>query len=129
MIRYANGDYAEPGPVCSCGRGLPTLRRIHGRERNLVRFPDGTRVWPTIGDENFSVVAPITQYQIVQESLESIEMRLVTERALSKAEEDLIREKLRSALRYPFAIRFSYFEGRLPLGPSGKFEEFMCKVF
>ncbi len=31
MIRYEIADHAEVGPLCPCGRGLPTLRRILGR--------------------------------------------------------------------------------------------------
>jgi len=25
-------------------------------------------------------------------------------------------------------LRFAYFEGRIPTGPTGKFEEFVCNV-
>ena len=49
LVRYAIGDQAEMGPACPCGRGLPTLRRIIGRDRNLVLMPDGSRRWPLIG--------------------------------------------------------------------------------
>ncbi|TFG81265.1 MAG: phenylacetate--CoA ligase family protein, partial [Chromatiales bacterium] len=41
LIRYRLGDYAEFGDPCPCGRGLPVLRRIHGRQRNMLRLPDG----------------------------------------------------------------------------------------
>ena len=37
-------DYAEAGGPCPCGRGLPTVKRFLGRERNLLRLPDGTRI-------------------------------------------------------------------------------------
>ncbi|MEO6609789.1 MAG: AMP-binding protein, partial [Aestuariivirga sp.] len=48
IFRYDIGDYAEQGDGCLCGRGLPTLNRIMGRERNLVMKPDGTRNWPLV---------------------------------------------------------------------------------
>lgn len=41
LLRYELGDFAEVGPPCRCGRGLPVLRRILGRMRNRVRLPDG----------------------------------------------------------------------------------------
>jgi phenylacetate-CoA ligase len=50
LIRYEIGDYAEVGAACSCGRGLPVLKRIMGRYRNLLTLPDGTRAgrdWAT----------------------------------------------------------------------------------
>ena len=46
VVRYALGDMAEASGPCPCGRGLPTVRRIVGRSRNLIRLPTGDRVWP-----------------------------------------------------------------------------------
>ena len=37
LVRYEIGDYAEVGEPCACGRGLPVLRRIVGRVRNMLR--------------------------------------------------------------------------------------------
>jgi phenylacetate-CoA ligase len=33
LIRYELGDHAEAGGACSCGRGLPTLKRVLGHAR------------------------------------------------------------------------------------------------
>jgi phenylacetate-CoA ligase len=41
LIRYELGDYAEFGPACPCGRGLPVIKRIHGRQRNRLIMPSG----------------------------------------------------------------------------------------
>lgn len=125
VIRYEIRDHAEPGPPCSCGRGLPTLRRILGRERNMMVKPDGTRHWPLTGYKRFREVAPVMQYQFRQHAPDRIEVRLVAERALAAVEEEGLRKIIRDKLHYPFNIDFTYFEGRLPLGANGKFEEFM----
>lgn len=128
MIRYEIGDHAEAGPACPCGRGLPTLRRILGRTRNMVRRPDGTTSWPITGFKRFRDIAPIRQYQIVQQSLEAVELRLVADRPLEGGEEAALAERLRDYLGWPFDIRLRYFEGRLPNGPNGKFEEFKSLI-
>lgn len=47
LLRYAIGDYAEAGESCDCGRGFPVLRRIVGRQRNMLVRPDGVRHWPS----------------------------------------------------------------------------------
>ena len=39
LLRYDIGDYAEVGAPCPCGRGLPALRRIMGRQRNMALLP------------------------------------------------------------------------------------------
>jgi phenylacetate-CoA ligase len=128
LIRYDIGDYAEVGPPCPCGRGLQTLTRILGRERNLILMPDGTRHWPLVGFHKFREIAPVAQYQFVQHAREDIELRLVTERPLTGDEENNLRALIQKALGYPFALHLVYFEKRIPPAASGKFEEFVCLV-
>lgn len=41
LIRYCIEDYAVRGQACSCGRGLPVIQEIQGREYDFVRTPDG----------------------------------------------------------------------------------------
>lgn len=128
LIRYDIGDYAEVGPPCSCGRGLPTLRRIRGRERNLVRLPDGARNWPLVGFHAFDTVAPVRQYQLIQTALDQITFKLVTDAAISEAQERGLIRIVQKALNHPFRITIEQFRDRLPIGPNGKFEEFVCQI-
>jgi phenylacetate-CoA ligase len=128
LVRYDIGDYAEMGGACSCGRGLPVLRRILGRERNLILMPDGSRHWPLVGFARFRDVAPVVQYQLVQTGREAIEVRLVVEKPLSASQQGDLENVIREALGFPFALDFVYFDGSIPPGPRGKFEEFVCKI-
>lgn len=128
LIRYAIGDRAEVGPACSCGRGLPTLTRILGRERNLVTLPNGERHWPLVGLHEYRRIAPILQYQVVQESLELVELRLVSEQPLSSAQESELCRVLQRSLGHPFEVRLRYFDREIPRGTGGKFEEFVSRV-
>jgi phenylacetate-CoA ligase len=129
LIRYDLGDRAEVGPACSCGRGLPTLSRILGRERNLVALPNGERHWPLVGLHEYRAIGPILQYQIVQRSLELIEMRLVVEGgALDADREQRLTRVVQRALGHPFRLEFRYFEAEIPRGPGGKYEEFVSLV-
>ncbi|MBI4808955.1 MAG: phenylacetate--CoA ligase family protein [Nitrosomonadales bacterium] len=128
IIRYEIRDYAEVGPTCSCGRGLPTLSRIMGRRRNMVVFPDGRRHWPLIGAHSYREVADILQYQAIQHSLEDIEIRLVVDEPLSKTQEARLTELAQQALGHPFPLRFTYSIEELPKTKGGKFEEFISLV-
>jgi phenylacetate-CoA ligase len=128
LVRYDIGDYAEVAGPCPCGRGLPALKQILGRERNLIMMPDGSRHWPLVGFAQFRSVAPVVQYQMIQDTPESVEVRLVVERPLNAGQEDELRRIIHDALGHPFALRFSYFDERIPPGANGKFEEFICKV-
>ncbi|MGH7023875.1 MAG: phenylacetate--CoA ligase family protein, partial [Caulobacteraceae bacterium] len=128
IVRYQLGDYAEASEPCPCGRGLPTLARIHGRDRNLILMPDGTRHWMSMGPERFRELAPILQFQFIQDGRESMEMRLLATRPLTAGEMSDLEANVQETLGYPFAVRFTVFEDEIPKGPSGKFEMFMCMV-
>lgn len=128
MIRYDIGDWGEAGGACACGRGLPTLSRILGRTRNLILMPDGTRHWPLVGFDRFREIAPVRQYQFIQTGREEIELRLAVERPLLPEEETALTTHIQKALGHSFALNFVYFDGAIPAGPGGKFEEFVCKA-
>ncbi len=125
IVRYEIRDYAEVGGACPCGRGLPTLKRILGRSRNMVTLPDGSRHWPSVGFHAFREIAPIRQYQAVQHTLDTVEMKLVVDVPLSPSQEELLRTVILDALGHPFTLRFSYHDAELPKTRGGKFEEFI----
>ncbi|MBT3170494.1 MAG: phenylacetate--CoA ligase family protein [Rhodospirillaceae bacterium] len=127
LIRYEIRDYAEPGELCSCGRGLPTLRRVVGRLRNMLVLPNGDKRWPLTGFHDFRDIAPIRQYQLVQKSVERIEVRYVVDRPLTAEEEEKLRAVIQNALGHPFELSFQYFD-ELTKTSGGKFEEFISEV-
>jgi len=128
LIRYELGDYAEVGEQCPCGRGLPTFKRIAGRLRNMVLHPDGRRHWPLVGFQHYRDIAPIRQYQLIQRSPESIEVRLVADSQLTTEQESRMAELIRESLGFPFQLQFVYFSRDIPRSLGGKFEEFACEV-
>ena len=127
LIRYAIGDYAEVGEPCPCGRGLPVLNRILGRSRNMLRLASGDRLWPKFGLPRFPQVAPVRQSQVVQKSLDTLEVRLVTERPLDSDEEQRLGEMICGAVGIPFNVVFSYHD-EIPRSASGKYEDFLSEV-
>jgi len=127
LIRYAVGDYVELGPPCACGRGLPVIKRIMGRVRNMLTRPDGSRHWPSFPAELWTAIAPVRQFQLIQHELDKIEVRLVVARPLIESEEKGLVTMLQDRFGYPFAIKFSYQEN-LERSAGGKFEDFISKV-
>lgn len=126
LLRYEIQDYAEVGNPCPCGRGLPVLNRILGRERNMLIMPSGEKCWPVFS-AHYREIAPIQQYQFIQHSLDHIEMRLVAERALSDFELKSLRELIQTSFGYPFNLQFTLVKA-LPRGENGKYEEFISNV-
>ena len=127
LIRYEIGDMAEAGSPCSCGRGLPVVMRILGRARNMLTLPSGDQICPRFVFEDFAWDLPIRQLQVVQNSLETLTVRLVSDRQLKPEEEKRVTDSLLKTARHPFAIRFEYVP-EIPRAASGKFEEFQSLV-
>ena len=128
LIRYELGDYAEVGEPCSCGRGLPVLKRVMGRYRNLLTLPDGTRRWPRLGYEtSLQSIAPIELMQMIQTAAEEIRVRLVMERALDAAETERLTAFIQKNLGYPFRLSFDHVDTiRNP--SNAKFEQFISLI-
>jgi phenylacetate-CoA ligase len=127
LIRYEVGDYAKVGEPCACGRGLPVLDQVLGRQRNMLRLPDGGQFWPVFGINILAPDLPIKQFQFVQKCLDRIEARLVTERVLSEDEENHFTDVVRQHLSYPFNIDFLYLDN-IPRSKGGKFEDFISEI-
>jgi phenylacetate-CoA ligase len=127
LVRYEIGDYAEAGAPCPCGRGLPVIRRILGRERNILTLPDGRQRWPSFPSDQWSQEAPVRQLQMVQHTRESIEVRVVPERTLTAREKEGLIAALRRCLGHPFEMKLTEL-AEIPRNASYKFEDFISKI-
>lgn len=128
LLRYANGDYAEVGAPCSCGRGLPVLKRIVGRQRNMLLRPDGKgRYWPSFATSVWLHIAPVEQFQVMQTAIDALELRVVCARELTAAECDGLAAALQESLGFRYAVTVTRLaEIARPRG--GKFEDFICAL-
>lgn len=127
LIRYEIMDYAIAGPPCPCGRGLATLTRILGRQRNLITLPDGRRYWPLFGFHQWMEALPIEQMQLIQKSLTHVEVRYVSSRPLAANELQPLEKTIQRALRYPFSLRFVAVRD-IARRANGKFEDFISEL-
>jgi phenylacetate-CoA ligase len=126
LIRYAIGDYAEVGAPCPCGRGLPVLQRIPGRQRNRVVLPDGHRIWPDIS-ALWAAIADVEQIQLIQRSRDHVEVRYAREQPLSPAEEHAGEQRIHQALGYRFRLTFTR-QDTIARQPNGKYETFFADI-
>ncbi len=129
LIRYELGDYAEVGEACPCGRGLPVIRRVLGRRRNRLIFPNGDSQFPYLGEhEDFeAITTSVLEFQYVQRSVEEVEKKMVVSEPLTTEQEEKTRALIIKNLGYPFRITLSYHD-EIPRSSRGKFEEFISEV-
>lgn len=76
LIRYYVGDLAELEPgeptTCACGRSLPLLRRVVGRDTDIVRTRSGKQMIVHFFTGIFEHIPQIQQFKVVQENLDEI---------------------------------------------------------
>ena len=94
-----------------------------GRAHSRKTLSSGERLWPRLSEARYTEIEAIRQFQIVQKSLERLEVRLVAERELSAEEERKFTEIILGRIGYRFQLTFSHHE-EIPRGPGGKYEDF-----
>lgn len=127
LIRYELGDYAEVGTPCSCGRGLPTLKRILGRRRNRITLPGGEQRWPKPGNlqwQDFKINEPI---QVIQKTTEQLLINIVADKPLLKSKEKKLTKAIHKAFGHHFECSFAY-QDEIPCKANGKFEPFISEL-
>ena len=129
LIRYQVGDVVVPSNrMCKCGRGLPLLERIEGREADYVVTPAGNFISGISLTENFANLIPGTaQVQIVQETITQLRIRLVTDDTFG----DSSRRKIAELVRDTFGESVQHdveLVDAIPQEASGKYRFCISKV-
>lgn len=122
LVRYELGDWATVGRPCACGRGLPVLSRVLGRSRNLIVLPNGDRVWPRFGSNVLGEIPAVRRFRLWQPNERELVIELVTQRALTAAEEARVLATARAALGHALPMSIAYRDD-LPRSANGKFED------
>ena len=129
LIRYQIGDVVVPTERrCTCGRGLPMIDRIEGREADYVVTPSGAFISGISLTENFALhIAGAAQVQIVQETLHDLRIRLVADEAFG----DRSHRQIESLVQATFGPTMKYeveLVDAIPQEASGKYRFCISKV-
>ena len=127
LIRYDIRDVGQVGEACACGRGLPMIKKIIGRVRNLVTLADGNKIHPVFHEDKMLAIAPITQYQLIQKDLEKITIKLVVTKDLTSAQETELSNYFSTQFKHQFNYHFIYCDD-IPQKANGKYEVFRSEV-
>lgn len=82
LIRYQLGDLAikeDPNKSCDCGRPFPMLRKIVGRDTDVVRLSSGKTLIVHFFTGIFEHIEEIRQFQVVQNEKDFFTIRYITE--------------------------------------------------
>jgi phenylacetate-coenzyme A ligase PaaK-like adenylate-forming protein len=127
LIRYRVGDRGAQEvqqDVCSCGRRLPALAYVEGRNDDVLYTLDGRRVGRL--DPVFKGGLPLREAQIVQESLDRVKVRYVPLPEFTTAHGRSLIERLQARMG---SVRVTLEEVELiPRTRNGKFRAVICNL-
>jgi phenylacetate-CoA ligase len=128
IIRYRTGDVAalEKEP-CACGRGLPRLRAVDGRRTDFLVTPRG-KVMHALAVIYVLREAPaVREFQVVQERLDALTVRIVPDNGFSTAAGDAMTERLSRLFDGEISVTIELVEA-IPRVASGKYRYVISKV-
>jgi phenylacetate-CoA ligase len=84
FIRYDTKDYLVKSEIeCECRRGLAPIRRIDGRDNDILITADGKFLIGQNFTTYFKYLESIEQFQVVQNDLETLVFKLITNKEYS----------------------------------------------
>lgn len=123
FIRYDVGDMAvATNKVCECGRGLPLIKSLEGRTLDFIVLENGHLFSGESVVHLFNRLIQsgrkIKQFQVIQESMEHLRLRIVREDGYSVCDSDKILKAFED--RFPKMFIYISFEDVIKPSPSGK---------
>jgi phenylacetate-CoA ligase len=123
LFNYCLGDRATiSSDPCTCGRALPLLKQMEGRQSELIRLGDGREIASITVEALFSgLLRRTVQAQLAQNTPGKLCWRLVPAAGEDHADlERAMRERGRSVLGSDTQLEVTFVE-RIPLTGAGKF--------
>jgi phenylacetate-CoA ligase len=122
LIRYEQGDLATVGSACPCGRHLPTIRSLEGRDIPLFSHPDG-RLFNALLTDAARTALDCTIWQVAQVGPMEFEVRYIPKSWHRRGDEEEFRRLFRQRY-YEDAVIQLRRVGEIPLTRAGKFIEY-----
>jgi len=121
LIRYQIGDVGVMGNgrLCECGRGYEIMESIQGRDTDIVITPSGNHLVVHFFTGILEYFAEIESFQVIQEEIDSILLRIVPTGAFGDGTAARIVAALQQQGAGDLRIDIDVVP-EIPLAPSGK---------
>jgi phenylacetate-CoA ligase len=124
LLRYRTGDFASlSAEQCRCGRTLPVIRNLFGRSYDTLRNSAGKlfhgEFMMYIFEDAQRKDLGIKAFQVVQEDLRTLRIRIVPDQQYGQSTEAFITHQIRDKFGQDAVITFERVH-RIDRAPSGK---------
>jgi phenylacetate-coenzyme A ligase PaaK-like adenylate-forming protein len=129
LIRYRVEDLGVPShQQCPCGRGLPIMERVTGRQADFLKRPDGSLVaGVSLVERTLTAIPGIEQMQLVQNDLHHVCAKVVSDSYFDDTSEHKLRDELQRVFGAGTTIEIERVAG-LEQTRAGKYRFAVCNA-
>ena len=129
LIRYDIGDIAVPKKKerCSCGRGMPLIESVKGRENEIFKTKEGKLINPGIFRQLLYFKEWVDYYQIIQKDYDLIVYRIVKNSEPMKKDLMEIEDKVKKIMGNNCKTKWEFVK-KIPPLKSGKYLYVLSEV-
>ncbi len=128
IIRYRTGDIGRLlDGVCACGRALPRLESVEGRRTDFLVTPSGRLLHALAVIYPLRETKSIKQFQVVQETVDRVVVRIVPETSMPVEERYRVWQKVQAVLGAGVEITIDCVDAIPPVA-SGKYRYVISNV-
>jgi phenylacetate-CoA ligase len=113
LIRYRLGDFAAfKAGACGCGRALPMISDVYGRQYDIVKTRDGRtfhgEFFMYIFEEIKRANLGVGRFQVRQSAIDTFEIKIVPEENYSEVTTKLISDRVRQHLGADCTVKIAF---------------------
>ena len=128
LIRYKTGDMGELSKVkCSCNKTSKVIKPIETKYQDIMLTKEGRYIAPVTITNTFRTCKNIKESQIIQNTLESYEIRIVEDGIFTDDDKDELKRKMHAVLGYDCDINVKLVPS-IPRTENGKFRMILSNV-
>lgn len=128
FIRYKINDRGVPiEGQCPCGRTLPLMKLVVGRDDDFLWLPSGKRINPRRVIPLFELATGIKEFKIVQEKKDYLSIDIIPEPEFTKEEQKELKNELLNIFKEEIEIEFNL-RDEIPLGRHARPRPILSKV-
>jgi phenylacetate-CoA ligase len=120
LIRYRFNDLVTLGAGCPCGRGLPVISKIHGRESGFFHLADGRSLVPEFFTRRMREIVGVSAWQVVQTAPAAVTVRLQPAAQPSESQRLSLSQYVQETLGAPVMVTIQTVD-KFPTTKGGKF--------
>ena len=129
FIRYKIGDMATIfEKPCSCGRGLPRLKKVYGRVTDILHTPEGKKISGVSILDTFVIhIKGFKQVQIIQDKVDYLHFKIIKDTYFSEKTMEALHKTVPEIFGSNMKFKTEFVD-KIEKTARGKFQFTICNI-